>query len=63
MVDRKASFKNHTYSLLFEVKRIRNGVIKPREPIENDTKGGTGPLNMFAACNIQVWTSNFKTTA
>lgn len=54
MVDRKASFKNHTYSLLFEVKRIRNGVIKPREPIENDTKGGTGPLNMFAACNIQV---------
>lgn len=30
--------------------RIRNGVIKPREPIENDTTGGTGPLKIFAAC-------------
>jgi hypothetical protein len=29
--------------------RIRKGVIKPRDPKENGTTGGTGPLNMDAA--------------
>lgn len=25
--------------------------MKPREPKENETTGGTGPLNIDAACN------------
>lgn len=27
--------------------------MKPREPKENGTTGGTGPLNIDAACNIK----------
>lgn len=27
--------------------------MKPREPKENGTTGGTGPLNIEAACNIK----------
>ncbi len=33
--------------------RIRNWVIKPREPIENATTGGIGPLNIDAACTTK----------
>lgn len=33
--------------------RIRNGVINPRDPKENGTTGGTGPLNMDAACKVR----------
>jgi hypothetical protein len=33
--------------------RIRNGVINPRDPKENGTTGGTGPLNMDAACKFK----------
>ena len=36
---------------LKKLKRIQNGVMKPRDPIENGTTGGTGPLNNEAACN------------
>ena len=31
--------------------RIRKGVMNPRDPMENGTIGGTGPLNIDAACN------------
>lgn len=34
--------------------RIQKGVIKPRDPKENGTIGGTGPLNMDAACTKKV---------
>lgn len=27
--------------------------MKPSEPKENGTIGGTGPLNIFAACNMK----------
>lgn len=27
--------------------------MKPKEPRENGTTGGTGPLNIDAACNIK----------
>ena len=30
--------------------RIQKGVMKPRDPKEKGTTGGTGPLNMDAAC-------------
>lgn len=36
-----------------KIKRIRNGVIKPKEPRENGTMGGTGPLNIDAACTSE----------
>ena len=30
--------------------RIRKGVIKPNDPREKGTTGGTGPLNIDVAC-------------
>ena len=33
--------------------RIRKGVINPKDPKENGTIGGTGPLNIDAACKEQ----------
>lgn len=33
-----------------EDERIRKGVMNPRDPMENGTIGGTGPLNIDAAC-------------
>lgn len=30
--------------------RIRKGVMNPKDPKENGTRGGTGPLNSDAAC-------------
>lgn len=39
--------------------RIQKGVIKPREPKEKGTIGGTGPLNIDAACTFSTpWINN-----
>lgn len=35
------------------VKRIQKGVIKPNDPKENGTMGGTGPLKIDAACTVK----------
>ena len=34
--------------------RIQKGVIKPRDPKEKGTIGGTGPLNIEAACTFST---------
>lgn len=50
--------KNHTlrkYSMW-----IRKGVINPKDPRENGTRGGTGPLNNDAACSKKKIKPNFR---
>lgn len=47
----RENLNNNNNSL--KIERIRNGVIKPKEPRENGTMGGTGPLNIDAACTSE----------
>lgn len=49
----RENLNNNNNSL--KIERIRNGVIKPKEPRENGTMGGTGPLNIDAACTSERW--------
>lgn len=39
---------------------IRKGVINPKDPRENGTRGGTGPLNNDAACSKKKIKLNFR---
>ena len=48
----KANQKNR--KCIKEDGRIQNGVMKPNEPRENGTMGGTGPLNIEAACKVKT---------
>jgi len=49
MIDQKR-IQNNRYAN----KRIRKGVINPNDPKENETTGGTGPLNIDAACRYKT---------
>lgn len=46
----KTNLINRTIQNKNTNKRIRKGVINPNDPKEKETTGGTGPLNMDAAC-------------